>query len=163
MDIYKHSPKDDITATQKNLQRNFLPSDTWGIVEIEAAPKDVESKFVAALCSAAAAKVQADFEQLTQIYPDKYGHPAPAGSGKTEYSVFQSGKGTRILFVTNFSQKPVKGIVSKKTIGAAVKVHTAKIQNRFEPTGWKKASWFFVAHALITGNDDEFASVSRYT
>lgn len=112
--------------------------------------------------SEATAKEQAAFELLAQRFPDKYGNIVPADRGNTGYSVFQTEAGSKILFVTNYAQKPLKKMFSGKTMGNGMKIHTAKIRNQFEPTGWKRTSWFFVAYALSIGNENEFATVSRY-
>lgn len=162
MDIYKYSGKDDITATQNGLLKNFLPSDTWGVIEVHTAPEQAEKDFCTVIRSEVASKEQAAFELLAQQFPDKYGDVVPADKGKTGYSVFPTETGTKILFVTNYAQKPIKKMFTVKTMGNGMKIHTAKIRNRFEPTSWKRASWFFVAYALITGNENEFTTVSRY-
>lgn len=163
MDIYRLSRKDDITTAQNRLQKDFLPSDTWCDIEVHTTPEQAEKDFHTVICSEAAEKEQKTFELLAQQFPDKYGYIVPADKGETVYSVFPTAAGARILFVTNYAQKPVKKIFTTKTMGAGMKIHTAKIRNRFEPTSWKRASWFFVAYALITGNRNEFETVSRYS
>ena len=163
MDIYRHYRKDDISAAQTKLQKNYLPTDTWGVIEVHTAPEQAEKDFCELICSEAAEKEQATFEQLSQRFPDKYGNIVPADKGNASYSVFPTEAGTKILFVTNYAQKPLKKIFTAKTMGTGMKIHTAKIRNRFEPTSWKRASWFFVAYALITGNENEFATVGRYS
>lgn len=163
MQIYRQTSKDKIATMQINLQKHFLPSDTWGVIETNAAPEQAASDFRAAILSDAAAKEQKAFEQLAQRFPDKYGHTVPAGGGKTLFSVFPAAAGARILFITNYAQKPVKKIFTAKTMGDGMKIHTRKVRNRFEPEGWRRESWFFVAYAMSTGNENEFAPVSRYS
>lgn len=163
MDIFRHNSKDDIAYTQTKLQKNYLPTDTWGVIDLHDIPEQAEKDFCRLICSEAAKKEQAAAEQLAQLFPDKYGYIVPAGNGKTEYSIFPTEAGTKILFVSNYAQKSLKKIFTTKTMGAGMKIHTAKIRNRFEPSSWKQASWFFVAYALITGNDNEFATIDRYS
>ena len=55
------------------------------------------------------------------------------------------------------------GMAITRRMGTGMKIHTGKIRNRFEPNSWKKESWFFVAYALNTGNENDFAAVSRYS
>lgn len=162
MHIYRLSSKDDTTTVQNKLQNDFLPSDTWCKIEVSSPPEKAEKDFRSAICSEAAEKEQRVFELLAQQFPDKYGYIVPADKGKAAYSVFKTAAGARILFVTNYAQKPLKKIFTTKTMGPGVKIHTAKIRNRFEPTSWRRASWFFVAHALIAGKENEFSTVSRY-
>lgn len=163
MQIYRQTSKDKIATMQINLQKHFLPSDTWGVIETKAAPEQAASDFQAAILSAAAAEEQKAFELLSQRFPEKYGNIVPADGGKTVYSVFHAAAGTRILFITNYAQKPVKKIFTAKTMGDGMKIHTRKVRNRFEPEGWRRESWFFVAYAMSTGNENEFAPVSRYS
>lgn len=163
MHIYRLSSKDDVTTAQNKLQKDFLPSDTWGEIDVHTSPEQAEKDFCNAICSEAAEKEQRVFEHLAQQFPDKYGHIVPTDKGKTAYSVFPTAAGARILFVTRYAQKPVKKIFTTKTMGSGVKIHTAKIRNRFEPISWRRASWFFVAHALIAGKENEFSTVSRYS
>lgn len=162
MKIYKFSGKDDVSDTQNKLLKNFLPTDTWGVIEICTVPEQAERDFCNAICSEAAEKEQAAFELLAQRFPEKYGNIVPADEGKIGYSVFKTAVGAKILFVSNYAQKPLKKIFTTKTMGSGTKIHTAKIKNRFEPTSWKRASWFFVAYALLTGKENEFTTVSRY-
>lgn len=163
MHIYRLSSKDDATTAQNKLQKDFLPSDTWGEIDVHTSPEQAEKDFRKAICSEAAEKEQKVFEHLAQQFPDKYGYIVPADKGKTAYSVFPTAAGARILFVTRYAQKPVKKIFTAKTMGAGMKIHTAKIRNRFEPISWRRASWFFVAYALTAGKKDEFATVRRYS
>ena len=163
MRIHKYTSRDSFAAIQHTLQKNFLPSDTWGVIEVPAAPEQAEKDFSAAILSDEAAAQQAEHERLCQRFPEKYGHTVPAGSGKALYAVFPSAAGTRILFVTNYAQRPIKKIFTSKTMGTGMKIHTGKILNRFEPDSWKKESWFFVAYALNTGKENDFAAVSRYS
>ena len=162
MQIYRQTSKDKIATMQINLQKHFLPSDTWGVIEVPAAPEQAEKDFSAAILSDEAATQQAEHERICQRFPEKYGYTVPAGSGKAVYAVFPSAAGARILFVTNYAQRPIKKIFTSKTMGTGMKIHTGKIRNRFEPDSWKKESWFFVAYALNTGNENDFATVSRY-
>ena len=163
MQIYRQTSKDKIATMQINLQKHFLPSDTWGVIDTHTTPEQAAQDFRAAILSDAAAKEQKAFEQLAQRFPDKYGHTVPAGGGKTLFSVFPAAAGARILFITNYAQKPGKKIFTAKTMGDGMKIHTRKVRNRFEPEGWRRESWFFVAYALSTGNTNEFATVSRYS
>ena len=163
MQIYRQTSKDKVEAMQSNLQKHFLPSDTWGVIDTHTTPEQAAQDFRAAILSDAAAKEQKAFEQLAQRFPDKYGHTVPAGGGKTLFSVFPAAAGARILFITNYAQKPVKRIFTAKTMGDGMKIHTRKVRNRFEPEGWRRESWFFVAYAMSTGNENEFAPVSRYS
>lgn len=162
MQIYRQTSKDNIATMQRNLQKHFLPSDTWGVIDTNTTPEQAAQDFRAAILSDVAAAEQAAFEQLSQQFPSKYGHAVPAGGGKTLFSVFPAAAGARILFVTNYAQKPVKKIFTVKTMGDGMKIHTRKIRNRFEPEGWRRESWFFVAYAMATGNENEFTPVSRY-
>ena len=162
MNICRYTKTNDVAALQNSLQKNFLPSDTWGIIEVHTAPDQAEKDFREAISSPAAEKEQKTFEQLAQQFPEKYGYIVPSDSGKIHFSVFPTASGTKILFVTTYAQKPLKKIFTSKTMGTGMKIHTAKIKNRFEPTNWKRASWFFVAYALTSGNDNDFATVSRF-
>lgn len=163
MNICRYFNTSDITAVQNGLLKSFLPSDTWGVIEVHSAPEQAAKDFCETISSPAAGKEQAAFEQLAQQFPEKYGHIVPSDQGKTHYAVFPTAAGSRILFVTTYAQKPLKKIFTSKTMGTGMKIHTAKIKNRFEPTNWKRTSWFFVAYALTSGNDNEFATVSRYS
>ncbi|MGM9602999.1 MAG: hypothetical protein ACI3W5_15620 [Faecousia sp.] len=162
MKIYRQTRKDKVTAMQQTLMKYFYPSDTWGVIDTRTAPDRAESDFRAAILSDAAAKEQKAFEQLAQLFPDKYGDIVPAEGGKTVYSVFPAATGAKILFITDYAQKTVKKIFTCRTMGAGMKIHTGKVRNRFEPARWSRESWFFVAYALSTGNEKEFAPVSRY-
>lgn len=162
MRIYQQTSKDKVAAMQSNLQKHFLPSDTWGIIDTHTTPEQAAQDFRSAILSDAAAEEQAAFEQLAQRFPGKYGHVVPAGDGKTLFSVFPAADGARILFVTNYAQKPIKKIFTGITMGQGMKIHTRKIRNHFEPERWRRESWFFVAYALSTGNEREFVPVSRY-
>lgn len=163
MRIYQKTSEDKAAKMQHNLQKHFLPSDTWGIIDTHTTPEQAAQNFRAAILSDAAAEEQAAFEQLSQRFPDKYGHTVPAEDGKTLFSVFPATAGARILFVTNYAQRPVKKIFTDSTMGAGMKIHTRKIRNHFEPEGWRRESWFFVAYALSTGNEKEFVPVGRYS
>ena len=162
MEIYKHTNKDDITATQAKLQADFHPLDTWGVIEVPAAPEHAEKAFCDAIRSRATEKELVTYQLLAQQFPDKYRGGVTVEGGKLRYTVHPTPDGTRILFVTNFAQRPIKKIFSTKAMGAGRKIHTMKIRNRFEPSGWRAASWFFVARALITGNEEEFSTVGSY-
>ena len=39
MRIHKYTSRDSFAAIQHTLQKNFLPSDTWGVIEVPAAPE----------------------------------------------------------------------------------------------------------------------------
>lgn len=162
MRIYQQTSKDKVQAMQINLQKHFLPSDTWGIIDTHTTPEQAAQDFRAAILSDAAAEEQAAFEQLSQRFPDKYGHTVPAGDGKTLFSVFPAGTGSRILFVTNYAQRTVKKIFTCSTMGTGMKIHTRKVRNQFEPENWRRDSWFFVAYAMSTGNEKEFVPIGRY-
>ena len=118
MQIYRQTSKDKVEAMQSNLQKHFLPSDTWGVIDTHTTPEQAAQDFRAAILSDAAAKEQKAFEQLAQRFPDKYGHTVPAGGGKTLFSVFPAAAGARILCITNYAQKPVKKIFTAKTIAS---------------------------------------------
>lgn len=163
MKIYQQTSQDKVSTIQNTLQKHFLPADTWGSIETQTTPDQAAQNFRAAILSEAAAAEQAGFELLSQRFPDKYGHTVPADGGKTLFSVFPAAAGARILFVTNYAQKPIKKIFTSSTMGAGMKIHTRKIRNRFEPGSWRRESWFFVAYALSTGNENEFAPISRYS
>lgn len=163
MKLYKQTSKDKVSVIQINLQKHFLPSDTWGCIETNTTPEQADKDFRAAILSDAAAQGQKELEQLAERCPNKYGHIVPADGGKTIYSVFPVADGARILFISNYAQRPLKRIFTAKTMGEGMKIHTGKVRNRFEPEGWRRESWFFVAYALSTGNTNEFATVSRYS
>ncbi|MDD7387703.1 MAG: hypothetical protein SPI81_05100 [Candidatus Faecousia sp.] len=78
MQIYRQTSKDKIATMQINLQKHFLPSDTWGVIDTHTTPEQAAQDFRAAILSDAAAKEQKAFEQLAQRFPDKYGHTVPA-------------------------------------------------------------------------------------
>lgn len=163
MRIYQQTSEDKLGVIQANLQRHFLPSDTWGIIDTSTSPEQAAQDFRAAILSDAAAEEQAAFELLSQRFQDKYGHAVPAGDGKTLFSVFPAAAGARILFVTNYAQRPVKKVFTGNTMGEGMKIHTRKIRNHFEPERWRRESWFFVAYALRTGNETEFKPIGRYS
>lgn len=162
MNIYCFS-NENAAAIQNRLQSEFQPVDTWGTVDISVSPERAEKAFLAAIDTATADKEQERLVLLAQQFPDKYKNITPVAAGKIGYSVFPTVTGSRILFVSNFAKQSLKAAFNAKTMGAGTKTHTGKIKNMFEPSGWNKASWFFVAYALETGNENEFAPVSRYS
>ena len=64
MRIHKYTSRDSFAAIQHTLQKNFLPSDTWGVIEVPALPEQAEKDFSAAILSDEAAAQQAEHERL---------------------------------------------------------------------------------------------------
>lgn len=162
MKIYQQTSQDKVSTIQNTLQKHFLPADTWGSIETQTTPDQAAQNFRAAILSEAAAAEQAGFELLSQRFPDKYGHTVPAAAGNTIFRVScRSWCADPVRY--QLCAKPIKKIFTSSTMGAGMKIHTRKIRNRFEPGSWRRESWFFVAYALSTGNENEFAPISRYS
>lgn len=162
MRIYQQTRNDKVEELQITLQENFLPSDTWGMINTRTTPEQAAKDFQAAILSDAAVKEQAIYEQLSQQFPEKYGDAVAPEDGEILFSVFPTSAGSKVLFATNYAQRTAKKVFTAATMGAGMKIHTRKIRNHFEPERWRRESWFFVAYALITGSHKGFAPIGKY-
>lgn len=162
MEITKHTRKDDIQATQNDLEQFFSASDTWGTIETKLSPEHAEREFLVAMCSGSTAAKQDSYRN----YAKKNNISLSVNSkheSSTEYTVVpKKNGGCKILFVTDYAQPVLKAIFTKANMGVGMKIHTVKIRNRFEATSWSKESWYFVAYALVSGSEYAFSTISKY-
>lgn len=162
MELYRHDPTEDVETVTNDLYATFEPIDIIGMIEVQETPEQAEKNFLATLLSKRAATEQGKQEMLSLQFPDKYPPVTPAGDGTTEYSVFKTDTGAKIIFITNYERDAIKRIFKKENMGKGFSLRASKMRNKFQPHGWNTDVWTYPAITLLNGDYNAFDTPEEY-